>query len=92
MDNIKMISEFMKGYDFEHIDGGLPLGDFSNSWDWLMPVVKKCNSIRNEVLSYPTDVEDYWEDIHNSLEELDVYWTFKKCVVFIKWYNKNQIK
>lgn len=87
MDNIKMISEFMKGYDFEHIDGGLPLGDFSNSWDWLMPVVKKCNSIHNEVLSYPTFPIALRP--HNSLEELDVYWTFKKCVIFIKSYNKN---
>ena len=42
MENLKMISEFMEGYDFQHTEGGLPLGDFSNSWEWLMPVVKEC--------------------------------------------------
>ena len=38
----KLINKFMKGYDFEHLDGGLPLGDFHTSWDWLMPVVRQC--------------------------------------------------
>ena len=47
MGGIKMIAEFMKEYDFEHTDGGLPLGDFSNSWDWLMPVIKEIKDTHN---------------------------------------------
>ena len=44
--NWKIISDFMYTDGFEHpkIDGSLPFGDYHNSWDWLMPVVKKIES------------------------------------------------
>lgn len=47
-ENNKMIAEFMGDYNFEHTEGGLPIGDFSNSWDWLMPVVEKINNILDD--------------------------------------------
>ena len=41
MDSNKLIADFMGDHNFEHTEGGLPIGDFSNSWDWLMPVLDK---------------------------------------------------
>ena len=46
MNDNELISEFMTGYDFEHIEGGYPVGSFDNNWHYLMPVVDKIESIR----------------------------------------------
>jgi hypothetical protein len=75
-----MIAEFMKEYDFEHTDGGLPLGDFSNSWDWLMPVVRECfenGAEGNEI-----------GDITHGLLDCDIDATYKGVVQFIKSLKK----
>ena len=79
MENLKMISEFMKGYDFEHTEGGLPLGDFSNSWEWLMPVVRECfdNGAEGDEIG----------DITHALLDCDRDATYKAVVKFI-----NQLK
>ena len=56
MNDNKVIAEFMGDYDY-NIEGAIPYGDFTNSWDWLMPVVKKCIDIyhielKNDDLSF----------------------------------------
>lgn len=43
----KIIGDFMEYGDdnLPIIEGAVPYGDFSNSWDWLMPVVEKINDM-----------------------------------------------
>jgi hypothetical protein len=82
-ENNKLISEFMGDYNFEHTEGGLPIGDFSNSWDWLMPVVSKCREESNEE-------DSHWEAIYYSLEGCDINVTYHAVVEFINQYNNNE--
>ena len=62
------------------------------SWDWLMPVVRKCGDIRQEIRegNIPTDVEDYWDEILEGLEDADIEYTYKSVREFILWYNQKQ--
>ena len=96
MENNKLIAEFMQypnhideesgetSYiiDSVHcVDYNL---DFHTSWDWLMPVVKKCRlESRCEY-----DEDDNWNEIHWALEECNLDKTHKTVVKFIKQYNK----
>ena len=49
MKNNKLIADFMYVDGFEHpkVEGSLPWGSYHNSWDWLMPVVEKIESLRD---------------------------------------------
>lgn len=55
---------------------------FHDSWDWLMPVAKKC------IDSY----HDKREDIYDALKQTDIMKCWRACVAFIKWYNENVSK
>ena len=90
-ENIKLISEFMGDYNFEHTEGGLPIGDFSNSWDWLMPVIRKINEV--------SEYNDYCKDrlhLQRVLDEcinentVGIDEVCKAVVEFINQYNKNK--
>lgn len=83
MKDNKLISEFMGDYNFEHTEGGLPIGDFSNSWDWLMPVVEKIYEIAvdDENIEVFYEVSDNLPDRHE---------TYNAVVEFINQYNKNE--
>ena len=66
--------------------------EYHTSWDWLMPVVGKCDSLsfykRGE-----SDIK--WGEIFNDEEvirafqanEIDV--VYNSVIEFIKWYNEN---
>ena len=82
-ENNKMIAEFMGDYNFEHTEGGLPIGDFSNSWDWLMPVVEKIENYLSENIGKV----GYFDECLNS-NDLDV--RYQAVVEFINQYNKNE--
>ena len=71
-ENNKLIAEFMGDYDFEHTEGGLPIGDFSNSWCWLMPVVEKIESLGYEFFI----VEDRIKIAHNTDHSIDIIINF----------------
>ena len=79
-ENNKIIAEFMGDYNFEHTEGGLPIGDFSNSWDWLMPVVNKCFEVRTWS----------WEivDLFDTLPTCDIDIVYTQVVEFINQLNK----
>jgi len=47
------------------------------SWDWLMPVAKKC------IESY----HDNRQDIYSALDKVDMPKLWTACYEFIKWYN-----
>lgn len=56
---------------------------YNHSWNWLMPVVKKC--IENEI---------YWSEqtnqLHDGLLFVNIEEVWEACVEFIKEYNEKQ--
>jgi len=64
---------------------------YNNSWNWLMPVVKKISDF--------SDIDKHKEStgwyahygIESFLFEVNIEKTWELCIEFIKWYN-NQIK
>jgi hypothetical protein len=64
---------------------------FHKSWDWLMKVVDKIESlgylveIRDNVCFVKTSETDYFSELENTKLEA----TYKATVVFIEWHNKN---
>ena len=39
----------MGDYDY-NIEGAIPYGDFTNSWDWLMPVIEQIDHSQSETV------------------------------------------
>jgi len=89
----RMIAEFM-GIVESSIDGqfwteksheGFGIGKlvglkYHSSWDWLMPVVEKIESVNEGVPQQLLNVSlfSYIEDVYNAVVE------------FIEWYNENK--
>jgi len=73
------------GLPFENIMGNcmhkLP---FNTSWDWLMPVVKKCYNNMDVADGQDTDVVG---DISYASLDCDINKTYKAVIEFIKYYN-----
>lgn len=70
--------------------------EFHSSWDWLMPVVEKIES-----LDYSVDIDRGWTTIsdqtdrdgfvliqQNSLIKIES--VYSTIIEFIKWYNENK--
>lgn len=60
---------------------------FHKSWSWLMPVVKECLNKSEENLD---EWEHYYEQIDDSLFQVEISQTWAAVVEFIKWYNQNK--
>ena len=56
--------------------------DYHKSWDWLMPVAKKC------IESYG----DQRQDIYHALDKVGFTELYVAVVRFIKWANMNEEK
>jgi hypothetical protein len=98
----KLIAEFMGGltmdgnyFTLKHIPIITTINQmkYHTSWDWLMPVVGKCDGLS----FYKRGKSDIkWGEIFNDQEvirafqanEIDV--VYKAVVEFIKWYNENK--
>lgn len=63
---------------------------FHCSWNWLMPVIGRCEEIRLNSKGSETHYDRMMETIMNRLIQLDILSTFKNVVEFIKWYNENK--
>ena len=50
---------------------------YSESWDWLIPVVAKCREQSNAE-------DNHWEAVYYSLEDCNIDVTYKAVVEFIK--------
>ena len=91
--NNKLIAEFMgikfnkgtfynMGYDV-FSDGNLYRSHemkYHTSWDWLIPVVKKC--LRTG------DNTDQWDEIYNSLSTVNKEIVYNQVIKFIEIWNK----
>jgi hypothetical protein len=90
-ENNKLIAEFMGDYNFEHTEGGLPIGDFSNSWNWLMPVVDKIEDMGCEVVITNGECtisgNDYYVEIIGKNRRGA---TYNAVIEFINQYNKTK--
>lgn len=69
---------------------------FDMSWDWLMPVVEKIESLHHTVGIHDTMCEILTErNLCEVLIKVNEDWTkikvvYTAVVEFIKWYNKNK--
>ena len=80
MDDNKLIAEFM-GRNFSE----RYKTQYHTSWDWLMPVVKKCFDTQQ-----PEEGQHYF--INESLLTMDIDVVYDRVVEFIKEYNTTQWK
>ena len=83
----KLIAEFM-GVDQVDIDTWLETNSnlkYHTSWDWLIPVIKKCRTIQVEGSQRRID------DINFTFFTLDLLGAWHNVVEFIKWYERKPI-
>ena len=89
-ENNKMIAEFMgmKYSDKRSFNDGewthsiKSLSEFHTSWNWLMPVVKKCFKTGDDTHE--------WDNIMDTLFTCDRDIVYAQVVEFINQYNKNK--
>lgn len=55
---------------------------FNSSWDWLMPVVRKCMSVGDDT--------DEWDALYDALSTIDITEACQAAEKFIKWYNEQE--
>jgi hypothetical protein len=90
IENNKLISEFMGGYELEEFE------DYHTDWNWLMEVVGKIENYNEytSVLFFPQGCEincyiengfSFSNDCNTKIEAV-----YNACVEFIKWYNKQK--
>jgi len=72
---------------------------YHSSWEWLMPVGKKCADAINDILKsdkYDENIDirrkllAFGDNISIAAGEFDLEKLYKIIVEFIKWYNKNK--
>ena len=90
METNKLIAEFMgqeianvgemRGIDIEDLE-------YNSSWDWLMPVAKKCVDKADEM-----GERFFCKEITDSLGNFLIENVYEDCVGFIKWYNESYTK
>jgi hypothetical protein len=107
-ENNKLIAEFMGAESVVGVEYGIILTNptrkettlsslaYHTSWDWLMPVVEKIESLGFEFFI----VENRSKVKHNTDHSIDVLCyleggskidiTYQTVVEFIKWYNQNK--
>jgi hypothetical protein len=55
---------------------------YDEDWNWLIPVVKNLVELKGESVTFHPDV----------MKSLDIETVFKEVVLFIQWYNKEQVE
>jgi len=91
-------AEHLMGYghvpegEIKHFHGGPDMMKYHSSWDWLMPVVEK---ISKDYSWYCSNESGKWQIIIdiasiNIVAEDLFEVTYKVCIDFIEWYNKQK--
>ncbi len=92
IENNKLIAEFMgDGKEYEVDINTKTLKSYNNSWDWLIPVIKKIDSYACEEMDF-SDYDDYrnkYMFIHNISLHNDIREVYNQAVEFINEFNKN---
>tara|TARA_R110001632_G_scaffold191044_1_gene311714 strand:- start:956 stop:1201 length:246 start_codon:yes stop_codon:yes gene_type:complete len=76
----KVIAEFMGRYCSKSISPQPNPPEYHTSWDWLMPVVKKCLRMG--------DNTNEWDSLCEALTTCNEYEVYQAVVEFINQYNK----
>ncbi len=70
---------------------------YNTSWDWLMPVVEKIESLGYGVtigMGIYCVIQDDWKEsgieIHKLTDNNKLLCTYEAVVEFIKWYHENK--
>ena len=66
---------------------------YHESWDWLMPVVKKIKSIHFDILRQRANIMDYMRaaaPMNSALISIDLVGLHKGVYEFLTWYNKQK--
>jgi len=79
-ENNKLIAEFM-GVEYT----GIRVKDYDTSWDWLMPVHKKCMFTKQF-----TGDDQLRTLLIDAVIDADIDRLHKAVVEFIKWHNLNK--
>lgn len=99
--NNRMIAEFMGASGFDML-GEKVEPKYHTSWDWLMPVVEKIESIKNEHgFTYSVRMSGKFctvESVNYSMIDMQLKGagntklqaTYQAVVQFIEWYNKQK--
>lgn len=86
----------VKDFKLENVIGSSLAQDichFHNSWEWLMPIIKKCYSIeaptkegwrKSDRIQYRINENDFYID--------NIGGVYEKVVEFITWYNNQKNK
>ena len=79
MDNNKLIAEFMGVGKLYEAQSSNQWNQYHTSWDWLMPVAKKCIN--------PEDNTEGWDNLAVALTTCNIDEVYQAVVEFIKTYN-----
>ena len=52
---------------------------FHSSWDWLMPVLKKCYTVGDDT--------GQWDALFEALSTIEINEVYEAVVNFVQWYN-----
>lgn len=78
------------------IEGFASISKYSTSWDWLMPVVEKIESLGYGVTigmgTYCIIQKDWGdlEEIHSMTDNNKLFCAYNAVVKFINWHNENK--
>lgn len=82
----------LKHWEIDKPDFKFPFPlQYHSSWDWLMPVYKKCYDIWIPNFKENKRCAEIFEDIWHSLWKYDFENFYLEIVEFIKWYNQNVV-
>ena len=70
------------------IFGQFELMKYHSSWDWLMPVIKKINSLDHLRLWDKNNIDKF--NLTEYIRDVDIDMTFELVCMFIEWYNNEK--
>lgn len=99
----KLIAEFVGHHQINHTSFGLcyPIGSglyypedmlYHSSWDWLMEVIKRINTLDNPLKDSDTTLSTMKHDLQIYTGRVYIEKAFTTAIRIIKWYNKQQKK
>jgi len=90
MEDNKLIAEFMGvGKHYEAQSSNM-FNQYHTSWDWLMPVIKKCRTTEVDK-NREIGKQRLIDNINFTFFTLDLLGTYNNIIEFIKWYERKPI-
>jgi len=86
MEDNKLIAEFMGKEIYQNYHES----NYHCSWDWLMPVIKKCRTTEVDK-NREIGKQRLIDNINFTFFTLDLLGTYNNIIEFIKWYERKPI-